>query len=170
MGAKPAPLFHEEQPLRQTRLRVLTAIPPLAMSLLAIWQVALGHPWGQHPMSNPSMIGWSIFLWLIYLRLITIKLVTDVRPGEISLVMRGMWRSYGISLASVKSARSVTFDPARDWGGYGVRSSSRGRAFLAGGTTGVELELSKGGIFVIGSQRPDELARRITETLSRPSS
>ncbi len=170
MGVQPEPLFHEEQSLRQLRLLILTAIPPLVILLLAIWQVGLGHPWGKHPMTNTSMIGWTIFLWLIYLRLITVKLVTDVRPGEISLAMRGLWRSYGVSLAAVKSARSVTFDPGRDWGGYGVRSSSRGRAFIAGGTTGVELELSKGGIVLVSSQRPDELARSITEQLSRPSS
>ncbi len=170
MGGKPEPLFHEEQSLRNTRSRVLTAIPPVALSLLAIWQVGLGHPWGKQPMSNAGMIGWTIFLWLIYLRLVTVKLVTDVRPGEISLAMRGLWRSYSVPLATVKSVRTVTFDPARDWGGYGVRSSSQGRAFIAGGTAGVELKLSKGGIVLLGSRRPDELAHAIARQLSPLSS
>ncbi|HYL36470.1 MAG TPA: DUF6141 family protein [Bryobacteraceae bacterium] len=172
MRGKAEPLFHEEQSLGQRRLLILTAIPPLVMLLLTIWQVGLHHPWGRQPMSNTSMIGWTVFVWLIYFRLITVKLVTEVRPGEISLAMRGLWGSKSISLSAVKSAHSVTFDPLRDWGGYGVRSSSRGKAFIAGGTTGVELELAKGGIVLVSSRRPDELARRVDEQLSRarPSS
>lgn len=167
MSGVAEPLFHEEQSLRRGRLLILTAIPPLVLSFLAIWQIGLGHSWGKQPMSNASIVGWTIFLWLIYLRLITVKLVTEVRPGEISVRMRGLWRSYSVALSAVKSARAVTFDPAHDWGGYGVRSSDRGRAFLAAGPRGVELELTKGGVVVVGSQRPDELARRIDEQLSR---
>jgi len=158
MSGASEPLFHEEQSLRRRRLLILTAIPPLILSLLAVWQVGLGHPWGKQPMSNAAIIGWTIFLWLIYLRLITVKLVTEVR---------GLWRSYSVALPAIKSARPVSFDPARDWGGYGARSSSRGRAFIAAGTRGVELELTRGGIVVVGSQRPDELARSITEQLAR---
>lgn len=167
MGGDPEPLFHEEQRFRQRRLRVLTAVPPVVLSLLAIWQVGLGHPFGKQPMTNGGIIAWSIFLWLVYLRLNTLKLVTEVGPAEITVKMRGLLRSYGIALTSIKSARPVTFHPGRDWGGYGFRSSSRGRAFLAEGTRGVELEMSQGGIVVIGSQRPDELARCINQQRTR---
>ena len=145
----------------------MTAIPPLIMSGLAVWQAGLGHTWGKVPMTNNGLIGWTIFLWLIYLRLITVRLVTEVRPKEISVRMRGLWRSYAVDLSAVKSAKPVTFDPARDWGGYGMRTSDRGRAFLAGGNRGVELELTRGGMMVIGSKRPDELARCIDGQLSR---
>jgi hypothetical protein len=162
--AEQAPtLFHEEQSLRQKRLLVLTAIPPITMTLLAIWQVGLGHRWGNQPMSNGNMIGWTIFLWLVYLRLITIKLVTDLRPNELSIAMRGLWRSFLIPLSSVKSVQVVTFRPLLDWGGYGIRKNKRGRAFTANGNRGVELQLSKGGIVLVGSQRPDELARALEQ-------
>src|SRR5579862_2934097 len=114
MGGQIKPLFHEEQSLRQPRLLILTAIPPVAMLLLAIWQVGLGHPWGKQPMSNARIVGWTIFLWLIYFRLITVKLITDVLPGELSVAMRGLWRSYRISLAAVQSVRIVAYDPVAD--------------------------------------------------------
>jgi hypothetical protein len=160
---EPALLFYEEQPFRQSRLRILTAIPPAVMTLLAIWQVGLGHHWGNESMSNGSVIGWSIFLWIVYLRLITVKLVTELRPGELRIRMRGLWRSYRIPLSTVKSADAVTFDTVRDWGGYGIRSTSRGTAYLAGGAEGVELEMVSGGVVVIGSRRSDELARAIVK-------
>lgn len=167
MSGASEPLFHEEQRFRQRRLRVLTAVPPVMLSLLAIWQVALGHPFGKQPMSNGNIIGWSIFLWLVYLRLNTVKLVTDVGPGELRVKMRGLARSYQIALKGVEAVRIVEFDPARDWGGYGRRQTSRGRAFIAAGKRGVELEFNIGGIVLIGSQRPDELARCIREQLTR---
>ena len=170
MGGQTKPLFHEEQSLRQRRLLILTAIPPVAMLLLAIWQVGLGHPWGKQPMSNAGIVGWTIFLWLIYFRLITIKLVTEVLPNELSVAMRGLWRSYRISLAAVQSVHAVTFDPVTDWGGYGVRSTARGKAFIANGNKGVELALKKGGVVLVGSQRPDELARALEQQLANPRS
>ena|ERR1700693_6288396 len=170
MGGQTKPLFHEEQSLRQPRLLILTAIPPVAMLLLAVWQVGLGHPWGKQPMSNAGIVGWTIFLWLIYFRLITVKLVTEVLPNELSVAMRGLWRSYRISLAAVQSVHTVTFAPVPDWGGYGVRSIARGKAYIARGNQGVELELKKGGVVLAGSQRPDELVRALEQQLANPKS
>ena len=157
----PEPLFYEEQRFTQPRLRILTAIPPVAMTLLSIWQVGLGHKWGKQPMSNASIIGWSVFLWLIYLRLITIKLITEVYAGELRIAMRGLWRSAKVDLSRVGSARQITFDPVADWGGYGIRHTQKGRAYIAEGTQGVELKMSTGGVIVIGSKRSSDLSRAI---------
>jgi len=164
------PLFREEQRLSLARLRILTALPPAVMLLLAIWQVGLGHKWGKQPMSNAGIIGWTIFLWLIYVRLITVKLVTKVFPGELRVAMRGLWRSARVGLDKVQSVRVVTVDPAHDWGGYGVRTSRRGRAYLAIGNEGVELEMSGGGVVVVGSRRAAELARVIGAEIARRGS
>jgi hypothetical protein len=166
MPRKSEPAFYEEQNFRQARLRILTAIPPVAMTLLAIWQVALGHPWGMQPMSNAGVIGWSIFLWLVYLRLITVKLITELRAGELRVRMHGLWRSLRIPLNTVKSADAVTFDAVRDWGGYGIRSTSHGRAYIAAGNQGVELRTISGGVVLIGSQRSAELARAIAKQMT----
>ena len=159
----PVPQFRETQQFRQTRLRVLLAIPPVAMSVLCVWQVVLGHPWGQHPISNGGAVGWTIFLWLIYLRLITVRLVTEVRADEVFVSMRGLWRARRIPVADIRSATAVTFDPIRDFGGFGVRSTNRGVAYLAGGNRGVRLELANGSRVTIGSQRPEDLAHAISK-------
>jgi len=151
------PLFQEIQSFHLLRLRILLAIPPVAMVLLFIWQVILGHPWGKQPISNAGVIGWTIFLWLVYLRLVTVRLVTRVRADEISVAMRGFWRERHIPLSEIKSAKVVTYDPVRDYGGYGIRTTRRGQAYIAGGHRGVRIELNKGGSVLIGSQRSDEL-------------
>jgi hypothetical protein len=167
MTHAPAPLFREVQSFRNPRARILTAIPPAAMLLLAIWQVGLGHTWGKMPMSNPAVIGWTVFLWIIYLRLITVKLVTEVRQGEVRVAMRGLSRSHRIALDGVRSTTVIKFDPVRDWGGYGIRSTKRGRAYIASGTEGVQLNLADAGVVVIGSERPGELERAIGERIGR---
>jgi hypothetical protein len=139
------------------RLRILLAIPPVLMLVLVIWQVVLGHPWGRQPMSNASVIGWTVFLWLVYLRLVTVRLVTDVRPAEVSIAMRGLWRERRIPLSEIKSAKTITYDPVRDYGGLGIRTTPRGKAYIAGGNRGVRLELVKGGAILVGSARPEAL-------------
>ena len=158
---KAPPSFREAQSFRQARVRILVAIPPAAFALVLIWQVILGHPWGRHPMSNGSVIGWTTFLWLVYLRLLTVRLVTEVRPGEVSVAMRGLWREHRIPLADIGSASVVTYDPVRDYGGYGMHVSRQGRAYIAGGTRGVRLEMAKGLPILIGSERPEELSAAI---------
>jgi hypothetical protein len=51
----------------------------------------------------------------------------------------------------------LTFDPVRDYGGYGIRSNRQGTAYIAGGRRGVRLKLANGATLVVGSQKPDEL-------------
>jgi len=164
MPRQPEPLFYEEQSFRQTRLRILTAIPPVALTLGAIWQVALGHRWGKQPMSDTGLIVWSIFLWLVYLRLMMVKLITEIRPGELRVRMRGLFRRIRIPLDKVKSAAAVTFDPVRDWGGFGFRRTKKGTAYLAGGGEGVELRTTSGALVLIGSRRAAEFVAAIAQS------
>jgi hypothetical protein len=160
MSRTPRVLFREEQRFRQPSVRILPAILPAGFTLLLIWQVVLGHPAGPHPMGNGDVIGWTIFLWLVYLRLITIKLVTTVEPGRVSVSLRGLWRLRKIALTEVAKSEAVTYSPA-DYGGYGIRLTKHGKAYIASGGRGVRLTLANGGKVLVGSQRADELAQAI---------
>jgi hypothetical protein len=148
--------FREVQPFRQKRLLILTAIPPAAMLARTVLQMGFGIGWGHPPESNASLIGWTVFLWLIYLRLVTITLVTELFPAELRVTMRGMLRSARIRVDKIESVRTVTFDP-KEWGGYGMRSNARGRAYIARGTQAVELTMTGGRVVLIGTQKAREL-------------
>ena len=152
-------LYYEQQSFGPARMRILTAIVPAGMTVLTILQAGFGLNWGKQ--TNGSLIGWTIFLWLIYWRLMMVKLVTEIRDGELRVAMRGLWRSRKIPLSDVLSATVVTFDPIHDWGGYGIRVTRRGRAYIAGGTEGVEVRTKKSGMLLIGSARAPELAQSI---------
>jgi hypothetical protein len=137
---------------------------------LLIWQVVLGHGWGKHPMSNADVVGWTVFLWLIYLRLINVRLVTEVRKGELIVRMRGLWRLRRVPLDRIQSVRTITHDIARDYGGYGIRSTREGKAYAARGGRGVRVTLVAGEKLVVGSQRPDELAAALSGSAISPHS
>lgn len=161
MSVEPEPLFHEEQGLAQPRVRLAVATVPLIFLLLVIWQVILGHPWGRRPLSNASLIWWTIFSALIYWRLVTVKLVTELWPDKLSIRMRGLLRVRHIPLTQIVGVQVVTFDAARDYGGSGIRTVGRTKAYLARGGSGVSLKLNLGSTVVLGSQRADTLAARI---------
>jgi len=151
-------VFREVQRLSLRRTGLALAVPPVGMLALLIWQVVLGHPWGKAPMSNANVIGWTAFLWLIYFRLITVRLVTEIRQGELVIALRGLWRSRHVPLDRIQSVETITHDIARDYGGYGIRSTREGKAYVAAGDRGVRVTLTAGEKLVVGSQRPDELA------------
>ena len=109
-------------------------------------------------MSNANIIGWTIFLWIIYLRLVTVRLVTQVRDGKLVVALRGLWRARQIPLADIRSTEVVTYDPLRDYGGYGIRSGRFGKAYIASSSRGVRLKLRDGAIVIVGSQRAEELS------------
>lgn len=165
MSRKPERLFYEEQTFRQRRTRLLLAVPPSILLLLVIWQVVLGHPWGKQPMSNASLIGWTIFLWLVYLRLILVRLVTELQPRDLLVSMRGLWRKRRIPLSNIKSVEVVKFEPVRDYGGYGIRTTRQGTAYIAGGNDGVRLQLAGGATVLIGSRQSKELADAINRSI-----
>jgi hypothetical protein len=152
-------LFFEKQSFPTRRIAVALAAPPCFMLGLLIWQVVLGHPWGKQPMSNGNVIGWTIFVWAVYFRLLTVRLVTEVRDAELVVRFRGLWRAKHVPLREVKSAETITFDPLRDYGGYGIRTTRQGKAYIAKGTQGVRLKLADGSMLVIGSQKPNDLAK-----------
>lgn len=155
-------MFREVQRFPLRRIALALASPPCFLLGLLIWQVILGHTWGKHPMSNGDVIGWTVFLWLVYFRLITVRLVTEVRKGALIVRLGGLWRLRRVALDGIKKVETITHDVARDYGGYGIRSTREGKAYVAGGGRGVRVTLSAGEKLVIGSERPDELAAALS--------
>jgi hypothetical protein len=143
------------------RIALALACPPCFLLGLLIWQLILGHPWGKHPMSNTDVVVWTVFLWLLYFRLITVRLLTEVRQGKLLIALRGLWRLRRVPLDQVQAVETITHDIARDYGGFGIRSTRSGKAYVASGGRGVRITLASGEKLVVGSKIPDELAASI---------
>jgi hypothetical protein len=156
MGSESKSFFEETQKF-PSRIYVALAVPPCILLGLTIWQVGFGHPWGKQPMSNGRLIGWTVFTTLIYVRLITVRLVTAVRSDSIIVSMRGLWRSRSIPISDIRSIKAIAYDAVADYGGYGMRSGRSGKAYIADGNEGVQLEMTTGGTVLLGSRRSPAL-------------
>jgi len=161
------PLFYEEQPFRLPYFLTALGIASVACLAAVIWQVMTPDVSSRTPTaSRLATVSGTAFLWLLFARLATVSLVTEVNAGELSVSLHGLWKSCRIPLAKVKSAHPVTFDPEREYGGYGVRATRCARAFTVTGDRGVRIELVDGAALVIGSRHPQQLAKAICDQLT----
>ena len=69
-------------------------------------------------------------MWLVYVRLLTVRLVTEVRDRELKVALRGCWRLRRVLLAKIASLEVIKFDPIQDYGGYEIRSTREGQAYI----------------------------------------
>ena len=74
-----------------------------------------------------------------------------------------LWPERTIPWDQIRSVETRTYRPIKDFGGWGVRWAARGIVYHARGNRGVRLVLASGERVMIGSQRPDDLARAIAE-------
>ncbi len=99
----------------------------------------------------------AVLLWAIYVWLSRVRLVTDVDDAAVSVRLRGLSRQHRIPRAKIKKVSIITFDPNKDFGGYGIRPVNGGQAYVGVARRGVRAELAGGGFAVIGSSKPDAL-------------
>jgi len=156
-------LFREKQAFHLGGRMIALAIPPAALAVLSLRQIVWHRPWGSPPMSDGGLLFLTILISLVFLRLITVRLTTELRPAQLSIGLKGVWRRTRVPVAEIRSALPVTYNPAAEYGGYGIRPGPRGRAYIASGTQAVQLELGDGRKILLGSQRPAELARKIAD-------
>ena len=74
-----------------------------------------------------------------------------------------------LPFADLESAEAVAYRPLRDYGGWGLRISPKGKAYNMRGSRGVQLKLKDGGNVLVGSQRSEELARIIQTNIGAAS-
>jgi len=96
------------------------------------------------------------------LRELVFPLHTTVLPEEIQ-VRFGRRTRFRIPLKFVVRAYPRTYDPLREFGGWGIRFGAGGRAFNMRGNQGVQLVLRSGQRVLVGSERAEELAEVIHE-------
>jgi len=167
MGGNSAILFREKQPFRLGYSRIALAVPPAALVFITCRQLIWHRPWGSPPVTNGSLLFLTILILLVYVRLMTVRLVTELRPEQLSVAMKGFWRRTRVAIRDIRAAAAVEYDPVAEYRGYGVRSGPRGEAYIASGSKAVQLELRDGRKLLVGSQRPQELARRIVDARRR---
>ena len=160
--------FSEVQRFRQTWIWVL--ILPISSFLIILFgygmfkQLILGHPWGSRPLSDTALaiMGplWILFgIGLAYL-FYSMKLITEVRNDGLYIRFFPLTHQK-IPFEDIRRCEARTYSPIREFGGWGIRYGRKAKAYNVSGNQGVQLELSNGKRLLIGSGRPEELARAI---------
>lgn len=131
-------------------------------------QLIRGRPVGNQPMSDLALViigplfilFMAGLLWLMW----AARLVTEVRNEGIYLRFSPFHRAFqGFLWHEIESFEVRTYRPVLDYGGWGIRFGSGGKAYNVSGNRGLRLDLVGGrsGHVLIGSQRPEELAAAV---------
>jgi hypothetical protein len=134
----------------------------LGVAALMWWgfvqQILLGAPWGKNP--SPDWLMW--ILWLIIgigfpLAFYWMRLIVEVLDDKVTIRYVPLVRNEFL-LDEIEGVEARTYQPIREYGGWGIRGLSSKRAYNVSGDKGVELTLADGRKVMIGSQRAEELA------------
>ncbi|MEM8640149.1 MAG: DUF6141 family protein [Cyanobacteria bacterium P01_G01_bin.54] len=177
----PSSLFREVQPLRSLWLwLVLLVSYGIVLGVLG-WisyhQLLLNQPIGNNPLPNGPLIG--LTLAMAVLALISIVLVYRLRL-IVEVHRDRLWVHFfplspwlfpsaqrTFSLAEIRDYQLRTYRPLRDYGGWGMRRSWRDRAYTVSGNQGVQISLHNSDVFLIGSQRAEELVDAIAIAIAQ---
>ncbi|AKB57240.1 hypothetical protein MSBR2_0724 [Methanosarcina barkeri 227] len=159
-------LFREVQKISQIWVWLIIAIPVVFSWYGAYQQLLLGKPFGNNPAPD-----WMMFLLLLVFGVLFpvffyyIKLVTEVRNDGIYVRFYPFHRSFKrFPFESIQNYKALTYNPIRDYGGWGIRYGLKGNAYNMAGNRGVLLEFTDGNKMkklMIGSQIPEKLAEAI---------
>lgn len=105
---------------------------------------------------SPWVIAVVIAVVLLLGAVLLMRLTTTVTPDAVSIRYGVLYRTR-IPLSDVARAEAVEYSPIRDYGGWGIRGSSRRRALNARGNQGVLLTRADGTTLLVGSQHPRDL-------------
>ncbi len=156
-------IFREVQRFDQFWIWALVLLPVLMAWHGAIEQLVYGRPYGNNPASDEGMlIIWLLFGILLPLFIFSIKLIVEVRDSGIYVKFFPIHLSFKHHpLEDIVSYDVITYRPLRDYGGWGIRYGSKGKAYNISGNRGLMLEFRNGKHLLLGSQDPDSLKQAI---------
>jgi hypothetical protein len=136
-------LFREVQKVNQIWVWLIVAIPVINSWYGAYQQLLLGEPFGDNPDPN-----WMVFLLLLIfgvlfpLFIYFIKLVTEVRKDGLYVWFYPFQHSFKtFPFETIQNYEIRTYNPIIDYGGWGIRHGSKGKAYTITGNRAYFLNL-----------------------------
>lgn len=149
--------FRETQKFRSVILWAFFTIMIVFLLSKSIQRIVFDIPFGNNPLSDMGLVIFLIFFGIGFPALFYFsKLTTEVRSDGIYYKFSPMhieWQK--VSFQEVESLEVKKYSPFREYGGYGIRFSLKGKAYNVSGSMGVHLKLSNGKKILIGTQEPE---------------
>ena len=161
------PVFREVQKFGQIWIWLIVLGIAALMWYAAVVQLLMHRPFGDRPMPDIMMIVfWIVFGIGLPVLFIYARLITEVRNDGIYIrFIPFQGKVQKIAFEELKGYEARDYRPIMEYGGWGIRMGSHGKAYNVRGNRGVQLELTNGKRMLIGSQRSDEF-RQAIETAS----
>jgi hypothetical protein len=159
-------MYTEKQKFRQAWLLLLLIVPVLAVistfSFGFYKQIILGQPFGDKPMSDSGLIVTYSLVLVVLGGLIALFLFAELttqidREGVHYRFFPFHFKFHLIPREMIEKAEVVTYKPLRDYGGWGIRFGSKGKAYNVRGDKGLQLSLQNGRQILFGTQNEREL-------------
>lgn len=152
--------FHESQRFIDKRLSFTLFLIALVFVTVAFLRGIL---------HGPEIIGPAIMVFVVYL-FYRLELIVEIKNTELLIHFSPLVKRR-IPLSEIQKCEAREYRPIREFGGWGIRRSWRGKgkAYNVKGKKGVQLELKNGESLLIGSQKAEALAEAIRHRLFNPS-
>lgn len=163
-------LFREDQKFRQPLLWIiLLCVSSFCIGTIT-WmvsrQVIQGIPFGDDAMPNGQMLVLGGIIVAMNLGLLafiaSLKLQTEVSTAGLFLRFAPVHRKVRqIDLSNVTAVTTVQYNPALEYGGWGIRWAKHGKAYNVSGNLGVRIDYESGYHLLVGTSHPDALKQAI---------
>lgn len=159
-------LFREVQKMDQLWVRLIVGIPVVISWYGAYQQLILRKPFGNNPAPDWMMLVLLVVFGIVFpLFCYSLRMITEVRKDGLYVRFYPFHLSFrSFPIKSIQSYDILTYNPIRDYGGWGIRYGLKGTAYNAKGNKGVHFEFVEGGKvkkLLVGSQIPETLSAAI---------
>ncbi len=169
MMANQQTIFFEKQTMRESWVWLVVCFIAGIWIWAFVQQVLFGHPFGNHPVSDAGLIGFGAIPAGLAVLLAAIRLETKISADEIAFrFFPFMLKFRRIAFSEVEKLTIRSYKPMQEFLGWGIRLSLQGKGwgYTIAGNRGLQVHLKNGKKVLLGTAKPDDLGKVISELKS----
>lgn len=144
--------FQEEQRFVQWWIYLVPVFLLVFTAFVTIQQLVYAQPVGNNPVPNGQLWILWVFAMGIFWLIWAVRLSTVIDATGIHVRLKPFTKA-SYSWDQIEKIYLRKYRPLREYGGYGLRFGSNGKAYNISGNEGIQLELKSGKKILIGTQR-----------------
>jgi hypothetical protein len=148
-----------------------TMLPVNGVLLYGLYQqLVLGEPWGSEPNSDISLILVTliimIFSAIIFWLILSVELVVEIKDKAVYYQFRP-FKNKVINFSDLLSWEVKSIKPIFGFAGYGLRITTKSKAYIVNGKNALFLKPKKGKQIVIDTINPEGIKASMTKQWQR---
>lgn len=159
-------LFSEKQRFTQPWIWVLLIGLNVLFLYGIVQQLIFKIPFGNNPAPDGLLVTFAFIPIAITWLFLRFELTTEITKEAIFFQLKPFQsKKEKIEWTAIEKAYLRTYSPLKEYGGWGYRLSSKGKAYNVRGNQGLQLELKNGKKILIGTQKAADLERVLNDEL-----